>query len=127
MTQVNYTITKIGEEDGVSTYEVKYTYVAESQSLFQKEELILTKEDASGEVVEDKLEVPATSIVSYNLPSYTEATKAKKDGFAINVSDSNLATNGVYYDVESTSGTYVKPSSSASPLPFSFYVEPEWS
>lgn len=126
MAQVNYVITKISEDNGVSTYEVKYTFAADTQVLLQKEELILSKEDASGEVVENKLEVPANSIVSYNLPSSQTPTKAKKDGFAINVSDSNLAAGGVYYDVESTSGTYVKPGQSSSVPQFNFYIAPRW-
>ena len=126
MAQVNYVITKISEENGASTYEVKYTFATDTQVLLQKEELVLAKEDASGEVIEDRLEVPASSIVSYAVPSSQTPTKAKKDGFAINVSDSNLAAGGVYYDVESTSGTYVKPGQSSSVPPFNFYIAPEW-
>lgn len=124
MGQINYTITKIGDDDGAGIYEVKYAYVTEAKSLVQKEELILTKEDASGAVVEDRLEVPASSIVSYTDLSSTTATKGKKNGFAINVSDSNLAIGGVYYDVESTSGRYVNPNTSSSSTPMDFYIEP---
>lgn len=115
---IRYTITKTGEtSNGTSTYEVKYAYDKSAAILLQKDELILKKEDSSGEVFEERINVPAVSIASYAMPSSSEATMNKYNGFAVNVSDSNLAVSGVYYEVESTVGTYSNPNASSNEYP----------
>ena len=110
MPNLRYSIEKIAEgENGESTYRLTYAVENSTQMLLQKEILTLNKEDANGTVFVEEASIPAASIASYKDSETTSATLNKHDGFAINVSDSNLAVGGTYYEIESTVGTYADP------------------
>ena len=112
MAVLRYRITKTADSDGVGTYSLTYVLDDSTEALVQKCESILKKEDADGTFREERVEMPVASIVSYKTAQPQAPTTDKINGFAVNVSDANLAIGGVYYEVESTSGTYPYGSSS---------------
>lgn len=108
-TNVTYSIKKIGEENGVSTYQMTYTVSAHEDLLMQNKSLCLQKEDADGTKTIERINVKPSTIASIVSSASSEATMFKQNGFAVNVSSSNLEIGGTYYAITETVGTYAAP------------------
>ena len=119
MYNLRYSIEKISENADYSTYKMTYALEGEGDVLVQKENAILHKEDADGTKTKEAVPLQVASIASYTNSNIQTATKDKYNGFAVNVSDKNLAIGGTYYSIESTVGTYANDSSDYYP-----YVSP---
>lgn len=114
---IKYTITNNGtgiNGSPYTSYTVRYFLNSEEQIMMQNEMLVLEKHDVDGSTSEASLPIYPASIVSYNGDS---ATSSRYQGFAVNVSDENLAVGGTYYSIESTVGTYGSASSDPNSSP----------
>lgn len=106
--QASYSITKLQDNgNGTSTYRLTYRLDAEgTQNLVQKNRLVITKEDTDGTKSSTSVDIKASSLASLANPSVSEATSRKVNGFAVNLSDANLAIGGTYYEIDGFVGTY---------------------
>ena len=104
---VSYSITKVSDNgDGTSTYRMTYKYDDLQRSLVQRSRLVVSKEDADGTKSTSSVELNPFSLASFSSADITEPTASRTNGFTVNLSDSNLAVGGTYYEIDSFSGTY---------------------
>ncbi len=117
--QAYYSITKIQDNgNGTSTYRLTYRLDDGSQSLVQKNRLVITKEDTDGTKSSTSVDIKASSLASFANPSASEATTDRVNGFSVNLSDSNLAIGGTYYEIDGFVGTYSGSSQTSSSSEF---------
>lgn len=83
-----------------------YAYVSgnagEVESVAQKSELEISKEDAAGTVATQAVKMKPSTIVSYTTSQSGIEIGDVVDGFVCGVDPSNLAAGGLYFEVEST-------------------------
>ena len=112
--RASYSITKLQDNgDGTSTYQLTYRLDNETRNLVQRNRLIVSKEDADGTKTSTSVDIKASSLASYANPSASEITTNRMNGFAVNLSDDNLAIGGTYYEIDGFVGTYSGSSGSS--------------
>lgn len=112
--RASYSITKLQDNgDGTSTYRLTYRLDVETRGLVQRNRLIVSKEDADGTKTSTSVDIKASSLASYADPSASGVTTGRMNGFAVNLSDDNLAIGGTYYEIDGFVGTYSGSSGSS--------------
>jgi hypothetical protein len=96
---INYTITKTGN----NTYELKYKL---TENLVQQQQILnITKTDTDGTITAGSVQIAPASIASI-VESPTAEPGTIVQGFPANLDVSNLAKGGTYYEIEETVGYY---------------------